>query len=301
LNPVQVSVRVPASVANLGPGFDCLALALDLWNQADFSVLEDGLILDVEGEGQDTLPHDGNNLVAQAAVYLFQSRGSQVPKGLVINCHNSIPLGSGMGSSASASLLGLLGANALLGSPLTYQEILQMAFEIEGHPDNAAAALYGGLAMVTPEEEHLISRSIPVPPIQLVIALPDVTLPTRVARAILPDKVPFKDAVFNCGHIPLVVEALRTGDLDLLGAALQDRLHQPYRLPLIKGADRALQAACNAGAVATGISGAGPGLFAFIRDDPATIQEAVRSAFRSSGITCRTWVLESTNQGAQIS
>ena len=195
MSPVKVSVRVPATIANLGPGFDCLAMALDLWNQADFSLNGNDLILDVEGEGQETLPHDGNNLVAQAASYLYQSRGLQVPKGLAVHCNNSIPLGSGMGSSASATLLGLLGANALLGSPLSPREILQMAFEIEGHPDNAAAALYGGLVIVTPEEEALITRTIPVPAIRLVIVLPEVSLPTRVARAILPDKVPFKDAV----------------------------------------------------------------------------------------------------------
>ncbi len=301
MSPVNVSVRVPATIANLGPGFDCLAMAVDLWNQAEFSLVGEALSVDVTGEGQDTLPQDGSNLVARSVFYLYQSRGLQVPKGLVIKCHNAIPLESGMGSSASATLLGLTGANALLGSPLPPPEILQMAFEIEGHPDNASAALYGGLVIVTPEEKALITRSIPVPAIRLVVVLPEVSLPTRVSRAILPDKVPFKDAVFNCGHTPLAVEALRTGDLDLLGVALQDRLHQPYRLPLIPGADQALQAARDSGAVATGMAGAGPGLFAIFRDDPTPIKVAILSTFHSAGISCRTWVLESTNQGVQIS
>src|SRR5512146_2091607 len=145
----SVTVHVPATTANLGPGFDCLGMALDLWNQTTFSLYGNRIQVKVHGLGNRTLPKDGRNLIARSALKLYSQQGASAPDGLLIECENRIPLDSGMGSSAAACLAGLLGANALLGNPATPQEILRMASEMEGHADNVAAAQAGGLAMVS--------------------------------------------------------------------------------------------------------------------------------------------------------
>jgi homoserine kinase len=232
---------------------------------------------------------------------VYQRLGVPVPQGLHITCRNSIPLGSGLGSSASAALIGLLGANGLLGNPISRPEILRMASEIEGHPDNAAAALLGGLVVVISQEGEPITRRFDLSMLQAALVTPRFDLPTHAARAALPQKVSMQDAVFNLGRTALVVEALRSGDLDLLGQVMQDRLHQPYRLPLIPGAAEALQAARTAGAKAAAISGAGPSLIAFGGQDLEAVAQAMQAAFMQAGLACRrAAVLNVSNQGALI-
>ena len=266
-----VTVRVPATTANLGPGFDTLALALDLWNEAVFRPVESGLTITVEGEGRGVLPLDRKNLVLKAVEELCYAVDRSVP-GLAVRCTNQIPLGSGLGSSAAATLLGLMGANAVLGEPLNRDQILEMAIRMEGHPDNAAAAMNGGLVVVSGINEHgWLVRRFDLPELSAALVLPDFDFPTHAARAALPKQVPIGDAVFNMGRALLVVEALRTGDLDLLGKAMEDRLHQPYRLPLIPRAAEAMAAARQAGAAATAISGAGPSVIAFTAGDPSQV------------------------------
>ena len=267
-----VTVRVPATTANLGPGFDTLALALDLWNEAVFQPVESGLTITVEGEGMGILPLDRTNLVLKA-VEEFCLRTNQPVPGLAVRCTNQIPLGSGLGSSAAATLLGLLGANAILGTPFNRDQILEIAIEVEGHPDNAAAAINGGLVVVSAENDHgWLVRRFDLPALSAALVLPNFDFPTHSARAALPKQVPFEDAVFNMGRALLVVEALRTGDLDLLGKAMKDRLHQPYRVPLIPRAAEAMAAARKAGAVAIAISGAGPSVIAFMAGDPTPVE-----------------------------
>jgi homoserine kinase len=301
MSPIRVIVRVPASSANLGPGFDCIALALDLWNQAEFSLEGNCLQINVTGEGKQQLSINERNLVARSFAYFYQSRNEQLPSGIRIDCHNNIPLSSGLGSSAAASLLGLMGANALLGSPATLSEILQMAIEMEGHPDNASAALYGGLVVVSDDGSQLITHSIQIPELHVVIVIPQMRFPTHLSRAALPTQLSLKDTVYNMAHTALVVEALRSNDLDLLGKSMKDRLHQPYRLPLIPGAETSSQAALQAGASAVCISGAGPGLIAFINlSDPVKVADAMCAAFTALGTNCEHLILTSTNQGAHF-
>lgn len=310
----EIRVRVPATTANLGPGFDCLALALDLWNEAVFTPVEAGISLQVEGEGAGKLPDDRSNLVVRAAQFVSDRLGQPLP-GLKIHCINRIPLSSGLGSSAAAVLLGLLGANALFGSRLDRGDLMEMAIELEGHPDNAAGALYGGLTIVvgqpyrasqspcppgTPDSgEDWVVRRFDLPLLHAALALPELDFPTHAARAVLPDQVTLADAVFNLGRTALVVEALRVGDLALLGQVMADRLHQPYRLPLIPGASEALAAACRAGAAAAAISGAGPSLIAFSEGDPAPAAAAMARVFAEFGLKTRTFLLQSTNQCAE--
>ena len=301
MTPLKVTVRVPATTANLGPGFDSLALALDLWNEAIFTLEGDSVKVDVHGEGHGRLPQDERNLVAQAALNFFEHQNKPVPDGLKITCENRIPLASGLGSSTSANLLGILGANALLGQPADREEILHLVGELEGHPDNAAAALWGGLVVVVECGRKPIVRQFDLAPLSVLVVFPQMYFPTTTARAALPTDVPLVDAVFNLGRTALVVDALRTGDLDLLGQVMDDRLHQPYRLKLIPGAGAALAAARQAGAKAVALSGAGPSLVAFISaktDDVARVMEA---EFRQAGLSARSLFLSTTNRSASVS
>jgi homoserine kinase len=293
-----VRVRVPATTANLGPGFDCLGLSLDLWNEADFRLDGEGVWVQVNGEGAGRLPGGADNLAARAFLYYYRRKGLAEPDGLSIACRNAIPSGSGLGSSASAALLGLLAADALTGCAAAREEILGMAVDLEGHADNSAAALYGGLTVTLHLEEAWLTRRFDVPPLRVALALPDIDLPTHAARKALPHTISRADAVFNSARTPLVVEALRTGDLELLGKVMDDRLHQPYRLPLIPGALEALRAAREAGAAAAAISGAGPSLIAFCPGDPGVAREAMAAAFARAGVEARTFDLVATSLGA---
>lgn len=296
----KVSVKVPATTANLGPGFDCLGLALDLWNEATFSIEGEGLHLQNFGEGQG-IPVDERNLVFQAMRFFCDTRGLPFPRGMTIQMVNHIPVGSGLGSSATAALLGLLGAAALFDGQPNNEEILNLAARMEGHADNAAAALLGGLVIVAAGKGGWLARRVPIPTLQVALVLPKVHLPTHAARAALPGEVSMKDAIFNLGRALLVVEALRAGDLSLLNQSIDDRLHLPYRLPLIPGGQQALEAAYAAGASAVTISGAGPSLIAFSSDDPTPIAQAMTDAFEQNEVSSRSFVLNTTSCGASVS
>jgi homoserine kinase len=298
----RVKVAVPATSANLGPGFDCLALALNLWNKAVFEPQESGFHVELEGEGADVLPNDRSNLIMKSAFEIFDLIGS-APSGLSIRCQNSIPLGSGLGSSAAAVLLGLVGANKIMGAPFDRERLLTIASRMEGHPDNAAAALYGGLTTVLDSGSGTICRKFNLPEIEVALAVPIFDLPTHAARKALPETVAFRDAVFNSSRIPLVVDALRGGDLDLLGQVMEDRLHQPYRLPLIPGAQAAMEAALAAGASAAALSGAGPSVIAFLKKGMShkdELLEGMIQAYRNAGVEARGFIMLVTNLGAIV-
>lgn len=306
---MSVIVRVPATTANLGPGFDCLGLALDLWNQARFTPIPDGYQVELRGEGETHLPRDRRNPVLRAALRLYERAGAPAPRGLRVECENRIPIGSGLGSSAAAALAGLLGANALLGNPLSEGQLLQLATELEGHADNAAPALYGGLVVSVPlpsrngrspaSPPELLTYPVPAPAIPVVVVIPKFKLSTQEARLALPKQVPLADAIYNTGRTALVVEALRKNDLELLSQVMDDRLHQPYRLQLIPGAREAIAAALAAGAPAATLSGAGPGVIAFTGEaDPDDISRAMVGAFKRAGLAAHPYRLTSIPHGA---
>jgi homoserine kinase len=286
----QIHVIVPATSANLGPGFDCIGLALGLYNRVEFREIEAGVEIEVSGEGAGEIPVDSTNLVLRSAEHLFRYIGRH-PGGLEILQENGIPVGSGLGSSASAVLAGLLGANALLGQPLSRSEILRLAVEIEGHPDNVAPALYGGLVLTIEEDGRYFIEPIPIPDMKVLVVLPDFDLPTAEARAALPKAVPMADAVFNIGRMGLLVRALAEGDYERLALAMVDRLHQPYREPLIPGMAEAFSAVREAGASAVALSGAGPSLIAFALDGHEAIVEAAKEVFAKVGVRSRSWIL----------
>jgi homoserine kinase len=294
-------VRVPATTANLGPGFDALGLALDLWNEAKFCLTDHKEArIRVTGEGQDSLPVDQHNAILGAALQLFALAGKN-PQGLTIHCLNRIPLISGLGSSSAALLTGMLGANVLLGSLFSNEQILTMATLSEGHPDNVVPAMLGGLVASAVRDDRVVTRKLLVSPTAITVVLPDFYFPTKAAREILPEYVLRQEAVFNLSRAVLVIKALETGDLALLGEVMEDSLHQPYRLPLIPGALSAIQAAKKAGASGVALSGAGPSLIAFSGQpaDPG-IGLAMQKAFEQAGLTARIFPLNISQSGASV-
>lgn len=307
-------VRVPATTANLGPGFDVLGLALDLWNEATFTLEGDDLPpgsepewqVTLEGEGAARLPTDGSHLSLQAFRRVYEAAGRPLPRRVHLQANNAIPVGSGLGSSAAAVVAGLLAANLALGMPFSLEDLLRLGLPFEGHADNLAPALWGGLTAVW--EDALggpQALRLPLYPVWegkpwLAVVVPAMDLPTQVARQALPEQVPYADAVFNLGRLTLLLEALRRGDADLLAQAVADRLHEPYRRPLLPGVDAVFQAAREAGAVAVTLSGAGPGVVAFAPtlDHAAPVAEAMLAAWEAQGMAARAWALRPAPSGA---
>ena len=296
---MRITIKVPATSANLGPGFDALGLALNLWNETVVTPAKE-FAVKINGEGAERLSPGKNNLIFRTAHRLAERVGKTLPP-FRAECLNRIPLSSGLGSSAATILTGLLAGNALLEHPLSKEEILNLASEIEGHPDNAAPALMGGLVVSTTNEGTVIAHQIPIwEDLCITVSLPDFYLPTKQARAALPRKVSVKHAVHNISRAVLVTEALRTGDLSLLGEAMTDKLHQPYRLKLIPGAEAAMQAAKEAGAAAVALSGAGPSLIAFSSKAEPGIGESMKRAYEAAKLSTRVFNLRVSSRGAEI-
>lgn len=293
----QVKVTIPATTANLGPGFDCLGLALGLRNEICLTAVpQPDLTIEVKGEGAGEIPTDASNLAVQAAERVFKLVGKR-PSGLHIRQNNHIPISSGLGSSAATTLGGILAANALVDGGLSEQQLVELAVAMEGHPDNVVPAFYGGLILSVMDGDALHVEAITVPPLQVIIVLPDFDLPTAQARTALPAQIPRHDAVFNISRVGLVMRALERGDFAALSLAMQDKIHQPYRLPLIPGMADAFEAARGAGATAVTLSGAGPSAAAFAPANHEAIAQAIKAAFARAGLESRSWILPVENQG----
>lgn len=280
MTPQRITVHVPASTSNIGPGFDCIGLALDIWNETVFSFDQEGRTINSVGYKPEIESEPENNLVFQAFSEFCRLHGSVLPANLHIDCTNRIPIGAGLGSSAAATLTGLLAANAWLNANITDEDLLRMALSIEGHPDNSAPEIFGGLIGMSADEGTVCTHRFPIAPWNTVILIPKINLPTKTARKILPETILRKDAIFNIGHAILVMQALAEGNEALLQFAMKDRLHQPYRIPLITGSDAIIKAAENTGAAA-GLSGAGPGIIAFTMSDTNLLRSRMAAAAES--------------------
>lgn len=283
---MRVHVRVPATSANLGPGFDALGLALALYNEV-VAEPADRVSVEVRGEGARGLDRDGANIVARGVALAHEAAGRPFP-GCALVCVNRIPLARGLGSSAAAWVGGLVAGNALLGAPLDAQALLGLAARAEGHPDNVAAALLGGLTVSCSTADGTRAIALPVPAgISWVALIPDTTSSTREARAVLPATVPRLDAVFNVQRVALLLAALQARRPEVLEAALDDRLHQPYRLALFPWMPAVVRAAREAGALGCVLSGAGPSLLAVVDGGAAradAVARAMESALAGAGI-----------------
>lgn len=299
-----VTIRVPGTTANLGPGFDCLGAALTLYNLFRFAPIETGketLKIAVTGTEADRVVTDDSNLSYQAFVKLYEHLG-QTPPSVAIEIELGVPLARGLGSSATAIVGGLMGANQLAGEPLNQAEVMQLAIAMEGHPDNVVPALLGGAHLAATHAAEWVICDIPWhPEIVPVVAIPDFELSTAEARKVLPVEYSRADAIFNAAHLGLLLRGLETGNGSWLQGGIDDRIHQPYRQTLIPGYDSVRSAALSAGAYGMAISGAGPTLLALSSPSSASsIAAAMKSAWQKEGITAQARSIEIDTTGAAV-
>jgi homoserine kinase len=278
-------------------------MALEVYNTVTAQVVPSGLDVRISGEGEEALRWGEENRVLRALRLVYQQAGRRLP-GLRLDLENSIPLGRGLGSSAAASVGGLLAANALCDNILGVDDLLTLAVRLEGHPDNVAPALLGGLVVSVVDGERLVYAPVPVPPDLIAAAfVPDFPMPTEEARRALPQQVDRTDAVYNMGRAALLVAAFATGRADLLATATGDRLHQPYRQAIFPAMPRLFAAALAAGAQGAFLSGAGSTVLALAvgHEKAAAVAEAMNVVAQSEGLTGKTLVARVSPQGAQVS
>ena len=297
----NVTIRVPATTANLGPGFDCLGMALDIWNEIHFHLGESPAV-NVMGYGAGELSTNTDNLVYQASTRYLKEFGSG-DISFSITCDNGIPLSRGLGSSSAAIVGGVLGASVLAGEKDPDMEaLLRMAVDIEGHPDNVVAALFGGCQIVVEEEGALLHQAIPLAKdFSAVLFIPDIPMPTVEARSVLSEHITMDDAVYNLGRVALLVNSLKTGETDFLRVATKDRLHQPPREKIFPSMPLLLRSAVNAGAFGAFLSGAGPTILAITDSKELTVAYEIADTADKLGISGEIKVAKVSSQGAHIS
>ena len=310
---MKVSVKVPASSANIGPGFDCLGLALPIYNTITIEEtvlpgtgIEINMLSEEENFDEmafDSIPKDENNIVYKAVELLYNSIG-QVPSELKINIQSQIPIARGLGSSSSVIVGGLLAANKLLGEPADETALLAIATEVEGHPDNVAPAILGGFVLSNLEDDGTISYCKFNWPEEwdLTVCIPGFELATDIARSVLPKEVPMADAVFNAKHLAMLVHAVNTKDAKLMKRALQDRLHQQYREKLVPGMKEIMEAFKHEdGILGCVLSGAGPTLLVIsYKYDLDKIKSTVKEIWEKQNIKVDVRTLKVEEQGAHV-
>jgi len=307
----KVTVRVPATTANMGPGFDCLGLALDIWSEltverGPFSVMMKG-----EGGVAASMPLDRTNLVVIAVEAAFEAAGKSVPE-LTYLSGNGIPYSRGLGSSSAAIVAGLLAGAALAEVEFEQEQLIKLAADLDGHPDNVAPAILGGMCVVVqseldaeldldPRPGRWITNQISLPDdLQAVVFVPDVEGPTREARALLTPEVSRADAVFNAGRTALMVSAFANGNFDILRYASEDRLHQPARSTVYPAMNRLIEASYAGGAHAAFLSGAGPAVVALTTSREMTIIYEMHEAARQHNLPGKTIVAKPAPTGAYV-
>lgn len=302
----STKVCVPATSANLGPGFDALGLAFDLWNEVELQISPQDA-LEVEGEGVTQLQGISSTIAHRAAHQLFALLDLRFP-GVRLRLKNAIPLSRGLGSSSAAIVGGLVAANEWArqteNRALERQHVLNLANQIEGHPDNVVPALLGGLvASVVGEKGEVTAVQVPVrrwP--QFVVWIPDTELATKAARGVLPASYSRADAVFNVSRSSLLVAAFAAGDWDALSYALDDRMHQPFRVPLLTGWNQLAGAAREAGALGVTLSGSGPTILFWADGEQRAeaVRATIESAAHKEGLVGRALKLNAVETGAQV-
>ncbi|MGH2412770.1 MAG: homoserine kinase [Microcystaceae cyanobacterium] len=302
----SVTVTVSATTANLGPGFDCIGAALTLYNQFTFIPMPETTTvaevrITVTGSEAQKVSTDKNNLLYQSFAQFYQHLG-KTPPAVAIEIHLGVPLARGLGSSATAIVGGLVGANQLAGNPLSLSEVIELAIALEGHPDNVVPALLGNCQLSVGKAGNWQICEIPWhPDIVPVVAIPDFELSTEEARSVLPQHISRSDAIFNIAHLGLLLRGLETGRGDWLQVAMEDKLHQPYRQSLIQGYETVKSAALLSGAYGMVISGAGPTLLALVNITQAeAVTIAMREAWQTAGVKANVHRLSVDTQGARV-
>ena len=292
-------VKVPATIANLGPGFDCLGLAINIWNSVILKVGQERVV--INGFGEDSLPKDESNLIHVSISKVFQKLQLPTPK-LTIESHNNIPIQKGLGSSAASIIAGLLLGNALCDNQLIATEILQLATELEGHSDNAAACLFGGCQIVVKNNDGIISTSSIEfsQDLDLIIFIPDKTTSTDNARMIIPKTIELEDAVFNISRTALLVNSFNNNLNENLKLATEDKIHQPYRLKLIPGLDSIIEAGINSGALSSFLCGSGPAIMTIVKSNVSEISKNIMQKASDLNIQGQMILTKPTRLGAHL-
>jgi homoserine kinase len=286
----RITVRAPATSANLGPGYDCLALALALTVDVTVAI-----------EHQAGAPHSLAPMVATAARAAYRRAGRPEPAELSVRWDGELPIARGLGASAAARAAGIVAANALMGAPLTGDDLLALGAELEGHADNMAAALFGGLQVVVREEAGWRRLAVPLADgLRVVLFVPDLEMPTKEARQRLPQRLSRDDAVFNLGRTALLVAALAQGRWELLDTATQDRLHQPARAGLFPTLFDIFVAAKDGGARAAYLSGAGSTIAALVTEGEERVARLMQQAAVARGYSGRTIITGPGADGAVV-
>ncbi len=298
-----LQVRVSASSANLGPGFDCMALALGLHTTVRLSASERLEVVPI-GETLKDTPRDSSNYVYESLLEVFERVGQQVPP-LRLEIESDIPLARGLGSSAAALVAALIAANVWLESPLSSADLLDLSSFLEGHPDNVGAALYGGAVVATFDGSRASCLTLSVPAnLGALVVVPTYALKTEVARGVLPAHYSRADAVHALSHTALLATALATGRLEFLAEAMQDRIHQPYRAPLVKGLPEILEGATRYGALGAALSGAGPSVLCLFDKNAGTLSVLhawLTKLLETYGFAASLLELEIPSSGAEVS
>lgn len=310
---MKVSVRVPATVANIGPGFDCLGMALPIYNTITIeeTVLPGtGIEINVLANEDVTdelslehIPMDENSIIYKAVELLYNSIG-QSPSELKITIHSEIPIAKGLGSSASVIVGGLIAANELLGKPADEAALLSIATEVEGHPDNVTPAIIGGLTLSSAEEDgSIIYRNLPWPEEWiLTVCVPEYELATEISRSVLPKEVPLADAVYNAQRMAMFVQAINTKDIDLMKLALKDKLHQPYRMKLVPGFEKISENLKHEESVlGVVLSGAGPSILVIsLKNNLDKVKTIIKDTWDELSISAQIYTLPIDKTGAVV-
>lgn len=295
----MISVRVPATSANLGPGYDAVGLALSLSMRVGLE-RSSHPIIEVRGTGERHIPRGPEHPAYRAARFVAELVGEPNAQFRLVQ-ENSIPPTRGLGGSAAALVGGAVAANDLFGGQIAPPDLLNIVCELDGHPDNAAPALLGGLVIGTLTPVGVSAVRLEPKDLKVVVSVPDFAVSTTAARRALPDSVPHRDAAFNVGRSGLLLGALATGEYHLLRVAMQDRLHQPYRSHLIPGLDDVISAALANGAHGACLSGSGPTVLAFAPERRAgKIASAMQTAFEAQGVRTQSWALDVDLAGARV-
>ncbi|MCQ2789779.1 MAG: homoserine kinase [bacterium] len=310
---MKVSVKVPATTANFGSGFDCIGMALPIYNTITIeeTVLPGtGIEINVIAESESNtdfaiehIPKDENNIIYKAVEMLYNSIG-QTPSELKINIKSQIPIAKGLGSSASIIVGGLMAANELLNKPADEAALLSIATEVEGHPDNVTPAIVGGLVLTSLEDDgSIVYKKLPWPEEwHITVCIPDYELATDISRSVLPQEVPMEDATFNLRRTAMFVEALHTKDADLMKLALQDRLHQQYRMKLVPGLQDIIENLKHEeNVIGTVLSGAGPAILMISqRNDLDRLKSIISETWANYNVKTQIYTLDIENEGAKV-
>ena len=293
----MIKVTVPATSANMGSGFDSIGIALTLFNEI---CMEESDRLEITCDTGQNVPLDETNLIYQCAKKVYDICGAPM-KGLKIAERCSIPQTRGLGSSSACTVAGIIGANALLKSPLSRENVIDLAASVEGHPDNSTPAILGGFVTALMEYDKVWCVRVPIyGRLDFVAFIPDFELKTETARAALPAHIPFSDAIFNLSRAALLAGSLVTGDLHNIGVAVGDRLHQPYRFPLIPEGREILETAKGLGALGAYISGAGPAVIAIVPSEEKTYLARARNTCEHRFPHWAPMLLRCDEQGATV-